>query len=86
MIILRDALTPSQDFIVSPHSAVDNLYVATCGSFHGWKFLPVIGKYVVQMLDGVLEPALQQKWAWDRELPPTDRNGQWPTKELRDLL
>jgi len=63
----RDAFTTSGDFIISPHSAAEGLYVATCGNFHGWKFFPVLGKYVVQMLEGELEPELVSKWAWDRE-------------------
>ena len=61
------------------------MYIATCGSFHGFKFLPVIGKYVVEMLDGTLDEALVEKWAWDRELPPTDGKPMWPKKELKDL-
>lgn len=81
----REALTPSEDFIVSPHSACDGLFIATCGSFHGFKFLPVLGKYVVDMLCGELGPILQERWAWDRELPKTDRNSKWPRKELREL-
>jgi len=59
--------------------------VATCGSFHGWKFFPIIGKYVVEMLDGDLDLALREKWAWDRALPE-QKPLQWPRKELRDLF
>ncbi|EXF81366.1 FAD dependent oxidoreductase [Colletotrichum fioriniae PJ7] len=40
--ICWEAVTPDEDFIISPHSASKNLYVATCGSFHGWKFLPIL--------------------------------------------
>ena len=58
--------------------------MVTCGSFHGWKFLPVLGKYVVLMLEGNLDPSLAEKWAWDRELPPTDKHSTWPRVELRD--
>ncbi len=81
----REALTPSQDFIVSPHTSCAHLYIATCGSFHGFKFFPVIGKYVVQMLDEELEEELKNKWAWDRQLPSPDHCVMWPRKELRDL-
>ncbi|KAF9869395.1 L-pipecolate oxidase [Colletotrichum karsti] len=42
--ICWDAFTTSSDFIISPHSAAKGLYVATCGSFHGFKFFPVLGK------------------------------------------
>ncbi|KAI1803476.1 sarcosine oxidase [Daldinia bambusicola] len=80
-----DAVTPSEDFIISPHPASKGLYVATCGSFHGWKFFPIIGKYVVEMLNGSLEPELQKRWAWDRERPDPLKNQVWPVKELKDL-
>ncbi|KUJ14545.1 FAD dependent oxidoreductase [Mollisia scopiformis] len=83
--ICWEALTPSADFIISPHSACSGLFIATCGSFHGFKFLPILGKYVVEMLAGELDPNLQKRWAWDRELPPTEDNKQWSTKELKDL-
>jgi glycine/D-amino acid oxidase-like deaminating enzyme len=78
-------VTPSNDFIVSPHSACEGLFIATCGSFHGFKFLPVIGKYVVEMLSGELTPLLQQRWAWDRERPSPDTNVKWSRRELREF-
>jgi sarcosine oxidase/L-pipecolate oxidase len=65
-LVIRDSVTPNQDFIISPHAACKDLYIAAGGSFHGWKFLPIIGKYVVQMLDGTLDPVLSDKWAWNR--------------------
>ena len=70
----RDAFTTSSDFIISPHAAAKGLFVATCGSFHGYKFFPVLGKYVVQMLEDELEPELKEKWAWDRERPAPSLN------------
>ncbi|KAI1874479.1 hypothetical protein JX265_004687 [Neoarthrinium moseri] len=83
--ICWEALTPSEDFIISPHSAASQLYVATCGSFHGWKFFPILGKYVLQMLDGKLAPDLKGRWAWDRELPDPSDLVVWPRKELEDM-
>jgi glycine/D-amino acid oxidase-like deaminating enzyme len=82
----RDAFTTSSDFIISPHAGAKNLYVATCGSFHGWKFFPVLGKYVVQMLEGELASELVEKWAWDRERPDPALNADFPRHEMRDLL
>ena len=82
----RDAFTTSSDFIISPHPASTGLYVATCGSFHGWKFFPVLGKYVLQMLEGSLSPTLAAKWAWDRERPDPSLNADWPRTEMKDLL
>ena len=83
---VRDAFTTSSDFIISPHPAAKGLYVATCGSFHGWKFFPVLGKYILQMVDGSLPPAFAEKWAWDRERPDPKHNADWPRAEMKDLL
>ncbi|KAI0602817.1 FAD dependent oxidoreductase [Biscogniauxia sp. FL1348] len=83
--ICWDAVTPSQDFIISPHAAAAGLYLATCGSLHGWKFLPIIGDYVVRMLEGTLAPDLVAKWAWDREPFDVAQNKVWPRTELKDL-
>ncbi|KAF6785030.1 sarcosine oxidase [Colletotrichum sojae] len=82
--ICWEAVSPSEDFVISPHSGSKNLYVATIGSFHGWKFLPVLGKYVVQMLQGKLDEHLARKWAWDKPLPAPTHSA-WPRKELSDL-
>lgn len=84
--ICWDAFTTSSDFIISPHAAAKGLFLATCGSFHGYKFFPVLGKYVVQMLEGDLSSELQQKWAWDRERPDPSRNPDWPRVEMRNYL
>ncbi|KAK3719092.1 hypothetical protein LTR37_004656 [Vermiconidia calcicola] len=84
--ICWDAFTTSADFIISPHSASNGLYIATCGNFHGWKFFPVIGKYVIQMLEGSLDPSLEGKWAWDRERPDPKFNPDWPRTEMREVL
>ncbi len=62
----RDAVTPNQDWIISPYLYCKNLYIATADSFHSWKFLPVIGAYVVQMLQGKLDHEKVRRWAWDR--------------------
>lgn len=82
----RDAFTTTSDFIISPHSASKGLYVATCGSFHGFKFFPVLGKYVTQMLEGELAPELVEKWAWDRQRPDSSQNVEYPNSEMNQLL
>lgn len=82
----RDAFTSSGDFIISPHSGAKGLYVATCGSFHGFKFFPVLGKYITQMLEGELSEELTEKWAWDRERPDPALNPEYPRTEMNDLL
>lgn len=86
LTVYRDAFTTSADFIISPHSAAKGLYVATCGNFHGWKFFPVLGKYIVQMLEGELSKELSEKWAWDRQRPDPSANPDWPRAEMNNLL
>lgn len=65
--ICWDASTPTHDFLITPHPHSQGLYVATGGSFHGWKFLPVIGDYVADMMQGILEPEFADRWAWDKK-------------------
>jgi sarcosine oxidase/L-pipecolate oxidase len=65
LTLRRDITTPSHNFIISPHTRCQNLFIASGGSFHGWKFLPVIGKYIVQMLEGELEEDVARRWHWD---------------------
>ncbi|KAG9254682.1 sarcosine oxidase [Emericellopsis atlantica] len=62
-----DASTPTHDFLITAHPHSQNLYIATGGSFHGWKFLPVIGDYIVQLMEGTLSAELTDRWAWDKK-------------------
>ncbi|CAN9079450.1 unnamed protein product [Alternaria alternata] len=81
-----DAVTPTQDFIITPQPHCQGLYLATGGSFHGWKFMPTIGRYVVAMLDGTLDPSLAKRWAWDRENNGGGAHSHLlPNIEMRDL-
>ena len=85
LILDRDGYTPNQDFIISAHPHCQNLYIATAGSFHGWKFLPIIGDYVVQLLDGTLEEDLVKRWAWDRPQSEGAHERVRPRREMKDL-
>jgi glycine/D-amino acid oxidase-like deaminating enzyme len=53
---------PAQDFVISSVPELEGLFVAAGGSFHGWKFLPNIGRYVVQMIEGTLSSAWSELW------------------------
>jgi sarcosine oxidase/L-pipecolate oxidase len=63
--------TPTGDFLVTYHPAYSNLFLATGGSGHAYKFLPVIGDRIVEVLLGEdrdeLGAELRQKWAWPKE-------------------
>ncbi|KKY28611.1 putative fructosyl amino acid oxidasesarcosine oxidase [Phaeomoniella chlamydospora] len=63
--------TPSGDFLITPHPAVSNLILATGGSGHGFKFLPVIGEKIVDLISDHLglsvntfDPELKHIWRW----------------------
>ncbi|KAB5518833.1 putative fructosyl amino acid protein [Coniochaeta sp. 2T2.1] len=56
--------TPTGDFIVSYHPFFKGLFVATGGSGHGFKFLPVLGGKVVDAVEGRLDGELRDKWRW----------------------
>ncbi|OAX77979.1 hypothetical protein ACJ72_07717, partial [Emergomyces africanus] len=40
------------------------LFIATGGSGHGFKFLPVLGEKIVDAIQGCLDPELQELWTW----------------------
>jgi sarcosine oxidase/L-pipecolate oxidase len=56
--------TPTADFIITYHPEYDGLFVATGGSGHGFKFLPVIGDKIVDCMEGKCPEEFKVKWAW----------------------
>ncbi|KAK6350916.1 hypothetical protein TWF718_004098 [Orbilia javanica] len=54
--------TPTGDFIVSYHPTIDRLFLATGGSGHAFKFLPVLGEKVADGIEGKLDEDLVQLW------------------------
>jgi len=67
-----DSITPAQDQLITkhPHPRLQNLFLAVGGSFHSWKFLPIIGEYVANVLHGVSNgEEKDRRWAWKMEKP-----------------
>ncbi|EXJ87731.1 hypothetical protein A1O1_04656 [Capronia coronata CBS 617.96] len=62
--------TPTGDFLITYHPRYKNLFIATGGSGHGFKFFPVIGNKIVDAVQGTLNPELAREWRWrtDAEL------------------
>lgn len=56
------------------------------GSFHSWKFLPILGELIVQMLEDELDEELTRRWAWDRPMSSTGAGSLFPRREWRDLI
>ena len=84
-----EPMAPDENWFVTPHSRCDGLYIATAGTGHAWKFLPVIGELIVDML---LDPVkfkqteLSKMWSWDRELIDSPDEDVIPRRELRDVV
>ena len=88
-----DSITPSQHQLITKHPdpRLGNLYFAIGGSFHSWKFLPIIGKYVIKILNDCSNGEEKDRnWAWKTE--GWNQGGQRgahekviPRRELKDL-
>ncbi|OTA80271.1 hypothetical protein M434DRAFT_228998 [Hypoxylon sp. CO27-5] len=56
--------TATGDWIIDYHPYWQNLFVATGGSGHAFKFLPVIGDRVVDSMMGKCPKEFKDKWKW----------------------
>jgi sarcosine oxidase/L-pipecolate oxidase len=59
--------TPRGDFLISYHSKYKGLFVATGGSGHGFKFLPIIGDKIVECVMGRTPEEFRGLWEWPAE-------------------
>ena len=48
--------------------------------------MPIIGKYVVDLLDGKLDSSLAKRWAWDRPAEGAAHGDLLPQIELKRSL
>lgn len=67
--------SPTGDFLISYHPSHANLFLATGGSGHGYKFFPVLGDQIVDALEGRLDAELQQLWKWPEQRHVTEKQG-----------
>lgn len=56
--------TLDSNFIIDSVPGSGNMYVATGDSGHGFKFLPIIGNYISDRLEGTLDPEFAKAWQW----------------------
>ncbi|KAI5918111.1 FAD dependent oxidoreductase-domain-containing protein [Camillea tinctor] len=54
--------TPTGDWIIDYHPRWEGLFVATGGSGHGFKFLPVLGDKIVDCIVGNPPEEFREKW------------------------
>jgi len=62
--------TPDTHFVIDRHPAWDNVWIAGGGSGHGFKHGPVIGEYLVGMLDGATPSADEERFSISRPRLP----------------
>ncbi|KAJ6113403.1 hypothetical protein N7523_006720 [Penicillium sp. IBT 18751x] len=82
-----DAITPDQHPLITQHpdTRLRNLYLAIGGSFHCWKFLPTIGRYVANMLEGKSNRGdRDDAWAWKKSRQGGVHDSLRPSKELSE--
>jgi sarcosine oxidase/L-pipecolate oxidase len=85
--ICWDADTVDRHFLISPHPDHSNLFLATGGSSHGFKFMPILGKYIADMLEEKLDVKIAHAWRWRAGQKVNTENLAHldPEMELRDL-
>ncbi|KAL0937038.1 L-pipecolate oxidase 2 [Colletotrichum truncatum] len=68
--ICWDAKTPTGDWLLCkhPYSELQNLFLAVGGNFNSYKFLPIAGKYMCNVLNERSNGAEKDKaWCWKKE-------------------
>ncbi|CAG88680.1 DEHA2F00396p [Debaryomyces hansenii CBS767] len=83
--------TTTSNFIIDYYPEAENVLVATGGSAHAWKFVPIIGDKVVDFIEGRLETELIRKWSWKEKLTSTVENENAPRmkgdpKEMKECI
>ncbi|KAH7927462.1 FAD dependent oxidoreductase, partial [Leucogyrophana mollusca] len=76
--------SPDSDWVIGAYPGDPSLFLATSGSGHAFKFLPIIGSIVADAIEGKLDPAIAKKFAVDRAIAPgvlAERN----TRPIREL-
>ncbi|KAL8914923.1 MAG: hypothetical protein Q9171_000550 [Xanthocarpia ochracea] len=67
--------TPTGDFLITYHPEYENLFLCTGGSGHGFKFLPVLGREVLRIMEG-RGGDWARLWAWrDKQVGEWDGDG-----------
>jgi sarcosine oxidase/L-pipecolate oxidase len=62
--------SPDGDWVIGHYPGDSGLVLATGGSGHAFKFLPTLGKLVVDAIENKLDPKLAARFAVDRQVKP----------------
>jgi sarcosine oxidase / L-pipecolate oxidase len=81
----RISTTPTADFVIAPHPSIADIHLATGGSAHAWKFLPTIGDFVLDSVEGILPQELAEKWAFHKHSGAKDSSSPRMDGEPQEL-
>jgi sarcosine oxidase/L-pipecolate oxidase len=59
--------TPNRSFLIDRHPEYKSLIVGAGGSGHGYMHIPSVGGYIVDAMEGSLEPRLKHSFRWRPE-------------------
>lgn len=60
-------IAPKEDFIIDRHPDYDNVWIASGGGSHGFKFGPLLGEYIADRVTGAkTDPAIDQRFSVKR--------------------
>ncbi|KXT01699.1 hypothetical protein AC578_2725 [Pseudocercospora eumusae] len=59
--------TPNRDFLITKHPEFPSLTLGVGGSGHGYKHIPIIGRYIADCLEGTLDERMKKVWRWRPE-------------------
>ncbi|TPX15852.1 uncharacterized protein E0L32_000186 [Thyridium curvatum] len=83
-----DGDTKDINFRICPSPTNKSLFIGTAGSGHGFKFMPVIGRYIVDMMEGKLSDEYLDLWKWRFGATPPKTGKEphpWPARDLGEL-
>jgi sarcosine oxidase/L-pipecolate oxidase len=75
--------SPDGDWVIGHYPGDSGLVLATGGSGHAFKFLPTLGKLVVDAIENKLDPKLAARFAVDRQVKPP--NGERKSVDPQEL-
>ncbi|KAG9312070.1 FAD dependent oxidoreductase [Chiua virens] len=76
--------SPDGDWVIGPFPGDSTLFLATSGSGHAFKFLPTVGRLVVESLKGTLDAATAARFAVDRDVAGA-KNGERASNVTQEL-
>lgn len=77
--------TPDRSWIIDKHPDMSNVLLATGDSGMAFKFLPTIGKYIVDALEDKLDPDKRAKWKWRPEMTALTQDQSRGPGHIKDL-